>query len=1022
MKSGLLLLIAFLPSLSTAEMATVRLGSPPAGAPAAAAASKQAKPPTGYVAETARPPTIDGKLTDPAWAKAAPLLLSRTLDGAGRAPEPTEVRCLHDGKTLYIAVRCAEPLMKKLRASRRSHDGEIWGDDSVEIFLGAGRTYYHFGVNALGSTYDGKLKDPSWNSDLQAAADRGEREWTVELAIPLEKLTGKGKPPEEWTANFNRNRYTAGSWQELAWSPTYSGDSHAPDRFGRLLFKDPPAKPTGDEQPVVKKGLQILRTADERVVLRFDLSALPKGAKIHRADLRVFRTTQVDGRYDEAMVDVEVYALSSEFKAGERLVPAGAPLEIRGPWYDCLDATAAVRRWASGKPNGGFYVKACPFLKAEDTCLDIAYEGKPGKAPPQVTGVKAFHRAGQTFLTWKEIDDPVATDEIRWGQFKRILDNLDQERRVRYCVYRSAKPITAGNLHEAERIATVKPLSCWNVNGRNVDKPIDDMLGNQYFLAHHQWNPFVGAGVDGKYGLDCLMERLVIRNAEKPLPRTTGLYVHTRPPPGGQPSDKKSQAYYAVVTCVDGVQNTAEISAANSLAEAVEEVEGRGEPVRQKVFPPKPYFNYEERRFHFVRWVAPPYCNLPSQYYNWSVAWPEKLCGAVDKFLREEAAAEEGSTPTALPKSPVELSLHRDGRSYYRTQYRVEGDTIVLSPHDFPVSTWWYGYHESLGTLKSFRQGKIHNYTERRLLAFIDWLADTLPIDRSRILVTGCAGGAAGSGALHLGVRHPEVFSLVLSGYGMADYAGEIDALMRVKRAGAMPAQMESIWGQVKWGLKTDTGKNVWDELNLTKTVTELPDKTDLPLVTVTGRGMLKPMRDFYVAMLDKGQPFMCRYGVYGGGTLLPVSRTGTWSRMIRLDVRKDQPMPAFRGPGASGLFQQPKEPAGNLVVSDGVRYYWGEIGTGFRWKSEDLVETPNRLEISLFWAGSSRERKPHADVTIRRVQQFRLRPEWEYSFELRNPAGEVVEQGKIKPGKKGLLTFYGVHIPAEGVRLIIKP
>ena len=86
------------------------------------------------------------------------------------------------------------------------------------------------------------------------------------------------------------------------------------------------------------------------------------------------------------------------------------------------------------------------------------------------------------------------------------------------------------------------------------------------------------------------------------------------------------------------------------------------------MFPPKPYFNYKERRFHFVRWVAPPYCNLPSQYYNWSVAWPEKLYLAVDKILREEAAAEAGSTRAPLPKSPVELSLHRDGRSYYRTQ------------------------------------------------------------------------------------------------------------------------------------------------------------------------------------------------------------------------------------------------------------------------------------------------------------------------------------------------------------------
>ncbi len=989
-----------------AGMVTRRWGSPPSGKPSAGA---QAPLPTGYAPQTQSPPKIDGSLEDPCWTRAEAMELSRTLDGAGRAAQPAEVRALRDAQNLYLAFRCVEPDLSKLRASRRGHDGAIWEDDSVEVFLGTGGRYFHFGVSAAGSTYDGKVKDSTWNSGLQAAAARAEGAWTAELAIPLAAMIEKGQTPQEWGANFTRNRQAAGSWQESAWSPTLSGNSHVPERFGRLVFSDPPAA-AEKEAPAAKGAVSVLPSAEGAGVVRFDLSGLPEAAKVFRADLLVFRTQPVDGQDEEARVDIEIYPLFAEFRAGEKAAPSGKPLALRGPWFDRFDAAEAVREWVSGKTNGGFWIEAGPFVDPASTCLDVAYLGETDKSklPPQVTDVKVHHRAGQSFITWKEIEDPVGTDEIRWGRFRDILANLDAQRRVRYCVYRSDKRITAGNIHEAELIATVAPLSCWNVNGRNVDRPIDEALGSQYYLAHHQWNPFVNASVEGNFGTDCPLERLVIREGQdngskaasgtlpalepRSLPRGTGLYVHT--------ANAAGRAYYAVLSSIDGVQNASDVSEGNSLAAPVEETAGEGEPVLQKEFPPEPYFNYREKRLHYVRWVAPPYGNLPSQYYNWAVGVPNS----------------HGE------RMPAELSLHRDGRSYYRTQYRLETDSLVLSPHDFPISTWWYGYHESLGTLKSFAAGAVHNYTERRLLAFIDWAARKWPVDRSRIVVTGCAGGAAGGGALHLGIRHPKVFNLVCSGYGLANYAEEIAWLTKVKRAGSMPSEMARIWGRPEWGVKADTGRNVWDELDLTRIVRELPGETDLPLVSVTGRGMSAPTREFFVAMLEAGQPLMCRFGVYGGGTLLPVSRTGTWSGMIRQDLRRDQSMPAFWGGGASTLWEQAKEPSGNLVVSDGIRWWWGDIGTGFRWTSDDLIDEPARYEITLSWAGGSRVRNPHADVTLRRVQKFRIRPDWEYRYELRNAAGELVEQGKLRPDKRGLLVIKGVMIPAEGVRLIVRP
>jgi len=972
------------------EMATCRLGSAPKGSQASAGRDAKGPLPVGYAAPVETGPEQDGKLADPCWAKVPAMSLARMLDGSGPAVQPTEVRAVQNGKTLWLAVRCIEPALDRVRASRRGHDGEIWADDSVEIFLGFGGTYYHFGVNAAGATYDAKGKDPAWNSGFRAVVARGEKEWTAELAIPLDTLVEGGRLPGEWIASFNRSRYAGGEVQESAWSPTYSGNSHTPEWFGKLLFAVPPA--AGPAATPIRRGTaKVLPMKTGLGVVWFDISALPKGARIYRAELRIARTQPVTGADDEAMVNIEIYPLTDERAAREgeapaELRPTGEPLKVAPPGFDCIEATEAVRAWADGKPNGGFYIRTGPFIELAATCLDIAYEGEPASVPRQATEVHTFHRAGQTFVTWKEIDDPVATDQVKWGQFRSLLDAAERSG-VRYAVYRSEKPITASSLPEAQRIALVAPLSGWNANGRSLDSAIDAALSSDETLFQGQWNPFVQASMDGKYGLDCVMERLAIWDGGPPLPRGTGLYVHT---PG-----KAGKAFYAVLTCRDGVENTADLSEKNCLASAVEETVGISEPVLQKTFPPKPFFNYREKRLHYVQWVAPPLTHLPSQYCNWGVGVPEA---------------------SAAPM-PIELSLHRDGRSYARTQYRVETDSLVLSPHDFPIKTWWYGHHESLGTLKSFRQGVVQPFTERRILAFLDWASKKWAADRSRVTVTGAGGGAAGSGALHLGIRHPKVFSLVLSGYGLADYAGEIEALAAVKRAGTLPAQLESIWGKVAWGCKTDTGRNVWDELSLTRVVADLPENMNLPLATVTGTGMLRPMRDFFLAMLEKGQPIMGRYGVYGGGLLLPVSRTGNWTNMIHQDVRLDQPLPAFNGSGTGGLRQEPKEPSGNLVVSDGIKRWWGDINTGYRWRTDDLVDEPVRFEITLL----GRERSL-ADVTLRRLQKFRIRADHDYTLEIRRHTGEVVTEGTIRPGAAGQFALKGVVITPEGTRIVLRP
>jgi hypothetical protein len=188
---------------------------------------------------------IDGSLEDKAW-KSAPPLIMRKLRTGEDTKFRTEVRVLADAKALYIGFTCFEPAMDKLRARVKEHDGQVWGDDEVEVFLSSGEkssdSYFQFIFNSLGTVFDGKGKDyTAWNAaGIKTAAKKYKDKWTVEAMIPWKDLVKSGeKPSTLWRANFNRYRTAKqGSQDEdQAWSPTLENSNHVPSRFGHLTFK-----------------------------------------------------------------------------------------------------------------------------------------------------------------------------------------------------------------------------------------------------------------------------------------------------------------------------------------------------------------------------------------------------------------------------------------------------------------------------------------------------------------------------------------------------------------------------------------------------------------------------------------------------------------------------------------------------------------------------------------------------------------------------------------------------------------
>ena len=380
-----------------------------------------------------------------------------------------------------------------------------------------------------------------------------------------------------------------------------------------------------------KKGLANPKGGQKDIegihALTFDLSPLKKDTTIYHASLRIrapLERIRTDKRaymslgqghwyhdplrlYAEmpAWKPVEIFVAQPGSAPGKPVYDKAKPLVLEPPRLRSFDCTQAVRDWVSGAaPNLGFIVRQLDLWDWDPgkTVLEIRYEGKVQQAPTsQPAGLKAVHRQGQTFLTWTEIDKIIDKEEIAWKEFEETFRKVSPRGNTFYRVYRGDKPITAANLHQAALVDEIWPLSGYDgrvhehmTRGEDWEGLNPNLIVPRYVIEDPSAGPLTPTdqhrGAPVWHG--------------KQLPLHTGLYVH-------QPA-AAGKAYYAVTVLVDGVENTTQLTAGNSLAQPVEETTGAGEPILYRVLdqskehPPGP----RETQF-FVYWAAPPYANQP---------------------------------------------------------------------------------------------------------------------------------------------------------------------------------------------------------------------------------------------------------------------------------------------------------------------------------------------------------------------------------------------------------------------------
>src|SRR3989304_830251 len=153
------------------------------------------------IPKLSHPPKIDGVLDNPIWDQEALKVenfLQLSPKEKGVPSEKTVAYLGYDEKNLYIAFRCLDSEVGKLRACVTNRDN-CFDDDWIIVFLDTfneKRRAFTFFVNPLGIQMDAirmeeggnDNMDESWDSVFESGGKIDDQGYTVEMAVPFKSL------------------------------------------------------------------------------------------------------------------------------------------------------------------------------------------------------------------------------------------------------------------------------------------------------------------------------------------------------------------------------------------------------------------------------------------------------------------------------------------------------------------------------------------------------------------------------------------------------------------------------------------------------------------------------------------------------------------------------------------------------------------------------------------------------------------------------------------------------------------
>lgn len=628
-------------------------------------------------------------------------------------------------------------------------------------------------------------------------------------------------------------------------------------------------------------------------------------------------------------------------------------------------------------------------LAAEAGASGVA---EPSNPPAQPTGLEAFHRSGQTFLTWLDVPDPLV---------------------LGYRVYRHDAPIDAGNLHEAALLWELGPDS----GAFHADRYLN--------LTINEWGP--------RY-----VARYVTDDLGPELPEGQGFLVWTLAAEdfGGGES---GSGYYAVTAVDDlGIENTVDFGTENTFGPVTESI-APPEPVRAKTIldgKAEIYIQYLDLRTINTTKSAP---NLSNLWFGLDPDAPEVARSVQYAFTYVLfLPAASGCAPWLGPR-PVITVLHGYGgeklRPYTWDPHPTWCNAYRLYPLDVS-NTWWFGNakdHDYRLGMEIGDEDTIVNYTEQRVLRMLLDL-ERHPVhgpnvDMNRLFVAGHSMG--GSGALAFALRYPNVFAAAHASQPMTDFqlagsAGGFDwqpiyAVLFGTQAQALPISLGGPEGLADH-LAIYEGMNIWEWQNHRQTLETRRYEERAPF------GIDHGVADVLMEFATQAEPAypvldaasICWAGEIQSGGHIPSNLSTLPGSLAKISGglpfwgftgRRNETVPGFRQ--ASG--NPPLPPAGT-----------GFFNSGLQWSSSWNPWDGSPLDDAGQWRISLRsmDGSPRlVDVTPRRLQEFTPVPGWAYwasTFDVQT--GAQLSSAAVSLDIDGLLTVPNVEARPNGTRVWIRP
>lgn len=344
------------------------------------------------------------------------------------------------------------------------------------------------------------------------------------------------------------------------------------------------------------------------------------------------------------------------------------------------------------------------------------------------------------------------------------------------------------------------------------------------------------------------------------------------------------------------------------------------------------------------------------------------------------AAAQKDTFIVIHPKvgrkdAPLYVVLHSAGhdvQSCVNCTKTVGNHDIYRSPDDHYAlyldcgknrgnDWWWGGMHLKDANLTQKNSGGSLVPVEKRVIDTVRWAVAKYGIDPNRVYLSGNSMG--GSGALGIGVRHGDLFAAIKAN---------------------VPAGIEHV-----------SQRMYFPPAELPAGV-QFPDPPVVVDYSAPNDAWSAGHERFVSAMNARKYALYFYWGPFGhannSGQILKVNdliNSFDW-----LGVRKNEPYVAFTNASCNSPLPWPADLKNTSA---------GQVNAFFRWKN--LTDSPERFEASLFLTDKTQLQtqfeipaEAHADVTIRRIQSFRLAPgtKFQWSFGGATGEGKIDAQGAL--------------------------